>query len=330
MHVSGQEAPFPDLFESCQEQVETYREQYDERIPVTTHFVECAVVEYDDADDEDIDQYFDEITDVYDELLEVDSEEYRDRFRNRTTYDDSLLEAFHRSNHWKMMRNMGVWGAFLGLANGGTPEGSMMTAVGGAAGIGIAHGYMVLHGRNENYINSTELIGISSDPIPKPKAYSVLAAELFHAYQDTFKSDTRAIPMLEEGVERGVRIRTLAEQTDEESMQKMYDAERSDVLVNAYATLCDEQDEPVEEQLREMGLTSAEADIVTDNIDNTMNREHNVGAAALQQAEEQHGDEIYENIFHGDRSQLPEWFHELFDTVPYRKRALKKTNLIPL
>lgn len=165
------------LHEVCASQIETYRRRYPEQPPLS----ESIHRELGDslASEADIDTCFEALTDIYDDILAVDSTPYRDTWRNLILYDCS-------------------WRERLKLLGSNLPASLTL--------VWISARYAA---------HSGGYIGVNSGRLPQPAAYSTLASELLHAYQHQFDSPTLDHPYLWEGMDLGASIRALEQLADE-------------------------------------------------------------------------------------------------------------------
>lgn len=165
------EAFFEQLQSTCADAVEAYRAEHLDAPPLT----ESLLQDFDNplASEADLHECFDELTRFYDGLLDVDSTPYRDTWREHLVYDCSRRER-------------------LSLLASDLPESLSLVFIGG------------------RYSARTGWIGVSPGQLPEAKAYTYLASELCHAYQDQFDSPTWAHPYLQEGFEQAVSVRAQA------------------------------------------------------------------------------------------------------------------------
>ncbi len=164
------------LHTTCADAITEYRTQFPDHPPLSEH------LQYDSdsplASETGLHRCFRELTYIYDDLFAVDSTSYRDQWRDHLVYDVS------RQEHLRLMSS--------------DPPTSLMLGWIGA-----------------RYAARTGHIGISTGRLPVPRAYSVLASELLHAYQHCFDSPTWHHPYLQEGMDRAVSVRALTQLAQE-------------------------------------------------------------------------------------------------------------------
>lgn len=155
---------------TCANAIDAYRTQYPEKPPLSEQFEDNNSRL---ASTDDVNARFAELTDFYDDLFDVDSTPYRDLWREHLLYDCSRQER-------------------LALLGSDLPSSLTFTWITG------------------RYAGHTGHIGVSSERKPAPRAYSLLASELCHAYQHRFDSPTWQHPYLQEGFEKAASLRALA------------------------------------------------------------------------------------------------------------------------
>jgi hypothetical protein len=162
---------FEQLQSICSDAVESYRAEYPDAPPLTESLQQNSDGPL--ASEADLHERFDELTRFYDDLLDVDSTQYREMWRKHLVYDCSRRER-------------------LALLTSDLP--ASLTLV-------------FIEGR---YSARTGRIGVSPGQLPETTAYTYLASELCHAYQHQFDSPTWKHPYLQEGFEQAVSVCTQA------------------------------------------------------------------------------------------------------------------------
>ncbi|WP_132061063.1 hypothetical protein [Halorussus amylolyticus] len=160
------------LHTTCAEAITEYRTQFLDHPPLSERLRYDSDTPF--ASEADLHRCFQEFIQIYDDLFEVDSTPYRNQWRDHLVYDVS------RREHLRLMAS-------------DPPSSLMLVWIGG------------------RYAGSTGHIGVSTGRLPVPRAYSLLASELLHAYQDCFDSPTGNHPYLQEGMDRAASAQALAQ-----------------------------------------------------------------------------------------------------------------------
>lgn len=217
------EASRRQLREVCSGQIEAYRQRYPEKPPLNEH-IERELTDP-RANKEDIYACFETLIDIYDELLAVDSTPYRDAWRDHILYDCSRQER-------------------LEILGSDLPASLTLVWISGRYA-----------GRSGGYI------GVNSGRRPEPAAYSTLASELLHAYQDQFDSPTLHHPYLMEGMDLGAAIRALEQLGDEwndDAITHLATRQRTQALLQGVIAHGIQAGGNTAREVRSLGLTQAE------------------------------------------------------------------------
>lgn len=175
------DAAFSDrLHARCAEAIERYRAQYPDGPALST--VGTPELDAPPASTADVHEAFTALTEVYDDLLDVDSTPHRDTWRDHLVYDCTRRER-------------------LALLTSDIPASLLLVVVLGGW-----------------YMPSTGHIGVSPTTLLAPQAIATLASELCHAYQDAFASPTWDHPYLMEGFERAASVRALEQVVERDAL----------------------------------------------------------------------------------------------------------------
>ena len=183
------------LRSTCADAIEAYRVEYPDAPPLT----ESLLQDLDGplASETDLHERFQELTRFYDDLFDVDSTPYRDKWRDHLVYDCSRRER-------------------LALLTSDLPASLTLVFIGG------------------RYSARTGRIGVSPGRLPEAMAYTYLASELCHAYQHLFGSPTWMHPYLQEGFEQAVSVRSqahLAAELQHDSLTHLAKRQRTKTLL---------------------------------------------------------------------------------------------------
>lgn len=213
---------FEQLRSTCADAVEAYRTDYPNAPPLTDSLLQ----ELDGplASRADLYERFDDLTRFYDDLFDVDSTPYRKTWREHLLYDCSRRE-------------------YLSLLTSDLPESLSLVFITG------------------RYSARTGWIGVCSGQLPEAAAYTYLASELCHAYQDQFNSVTWTHPYLREGFEQAVSVRAqahLASELKHDSLAHLADRYRTKTLVEGVLAHGTRRGGITPRAVRELGITGAE------------------------------------------------------------------------
>lgn len=128
-------------------------------------------------------------------------------------------------------------------------------------------------------------------------ALYTLVAELYHWYQHKFNSPTKDDPLLYEGSERACTIKVMEKFANQHKDSSL--AEKIDVLNSAQKIEILRDFQCFIHSFKETG------DVESEQLDAFL---YNIGASAIFSAERRAGEKIYSKVFHGEWSDLPEWF----------------------
>jgi hypothetical protein len=211
------------LREVSAEQIETYRRRYLEQLPLSEDIYRDLGDSL--ASEADIDTCFDALTDIYDDILAVDSTPYRDTWRTRILYDCS-------------------WRERLKILGSNLPASLTLVWISG------------------RYAPSSGgYIGVNSGGLPRPAAYSTLASELLHAYQHQFDSPTWDHQYLWEGIDLGASIKALEQLADEwnnDVIAHLAIRQRTQALLKGVLAHGIHADANTASEVRSLGLTETE------------------------------------------------------------------------
>ena len=213
---------FEQLRSICSDSIEAYRIEYPDAPPLTEPLL--PHVDGPLATEADVHKCFDELTHLYDELLNVDSTPYRESWREQLVYDCSLRER-------------------VALLTSDLPVSLTLVFIGG------------------RYSGWTGKIGVSPGQLPEASAYMYLASELCHAYQHRFDSPTWNHPYLQEGFERAVSLRALAFFTAElqhEFLIHLTERQRTKSLLKGVLAHGTRQGGIESSAVRDLGVTNEE------------------------------------------------------------------------
>ncbi len=149
---------------------------------------------------------------------------------------------------------------------------------------------------------------------------------MVQAYQDEFDSPTfEASSPLGEGLASAMTIQAmdfLAEQREDDvDWELLRDRDRLISLLHAYGSLQNPDGDIRQESLEELGVAPADAEEITAWFKEMGKRnvvsigKYSVGSAAIQMAVEEHGEDVYEEVFHGENDLLPSWVDEYREYV---------------
>ncbi|WP_248895391.1 hypothetical protein [Haloplanus halobius] len=210
------------LRSTCADAIEAYRAEYPDAPPLT----ESLLQDLDGplASEADLHERLDKLMRFYDDLLDVDSTPYRDRWREHLVYDYSRRER-------------------LALLTSDLPASLTLVFIGG------------------RYSARTGWIGVSPGRLSESTAYTYLASELCHAYQHRFDSPTWMHPYLQEGFEQAVSIRAqayLAAELKHDSLAHLAKRQRTKTLLEGVLAHGTRRGgiEPV--AVRDLGVTDEE------------------------------------------------------------------------
>lgn len=217
------EETFFELLQSiCADTLAAYRTEYPDAPPLT----ESLFGNFDSplASENDLHKRFDELTQFYDDLLNVDSTPYRDTWRDHLVYDCSRCER-------------------LALLTSDLPESLTLVSIAG------------------RYSAQTGHIGVSPGKLPEPTAYTYLASELCHAYQHQFDSPTWAHPYLQEGFEQAVALLAqthIAAELHHESLAHLAERQRTKTLLEGVLAHGTRRGGITPATVRELGVSDTE------------------------------------------------------------------------
>ncbi len=282
------------------------------------------------ASEEDVLDFADEVFDIYDELLGVETDEtMRDEMKDAINYDLDLLDraklAVSPTLQFGTLSAVGgstMLGAIsltpsIPFMNGIIPLTGL--ALGAGTALGAQHIYRRIteDGHYEEIDNpfGGQIISISKDRKAKDSAYPTVLSEVLHAYQDLHSSPTYNDMHLREGMDRAVKTRAseiLADRGYEDiDWDWNYRSYRAETLAHAYSILRGEDDEENLEALQELGFDEYDAETLVEDIHKTRKsnfEEYTVGSSAVFLAEKEYGDQAYQEVFHGNFDILPDWF----------------------
>jgi hypothetical protein len=133
----------------------------------------------------------------------------------------------------------------------------------------------------------------------KPEVYRGLASELFHAYQFKTGSDTWADPFLREGLERAASLKALEDEYPERAQ-----AFRTHVLTDGYVRAARLKGEEPDLEVGDQVVKEIRENQESGNVDAALG--YNLPASLINAAEDQHGEQVYREIFHGDLTSIQE------------------------
>lgn len=206
---------------ACSEAITEYRAQFPDGIPLT-EFEDRDVGPFASAGD--VDARFTDFTEFYDGLFDVDSTPYRDEWREKLVYDCTRRERLEQLTN-DLPRSLT---------------------------------FLLIEGR---YVRSTGHIGVSHGRLPPATAYSFLASELCHAYQDRFDTPTWTHPYAMEGFEQAASHRALehlASTLDDDSIAQAAAKDRARILLQGVMAHETRRGGITPATIRELGVTDEE------------------------------------------------------------------------
>lgn len=266
------------------------------------------------ADEEDIYRVGDKLLDLYDNLLEVETDQdTREDLKDSFVYNPglkSLLKPEASINSAVLYGTSLGTGLLLSMAD---PAHTEIYAVASVA-LGQSYNYRMNRSlANASYDDKTETIGISTDKETLVDATDILAAELVHAYQDNFDSATWGennlitsfdprTPAIREGFERATRIKALETLASDNFMDQDWETlahkRKTSTIINGY--LQGIEDDIDMETLSDLGLSKESSETAMDNIDSAESRKYDLVASRILGNEIIHGERVFSELFNGN------------------------------
>lgn len=305
------------VLDEVRSQAETYVDRFDGEPPLSQREIN-ETLEGEDASRKDVYDAADELMDFYDDLLDRDTSDVRDEFKDDILYDMSAKEMISPRLDKQSAK---IFGSGLAAPAAFAVYEPSMAGEALAASLMVCE-YFNTKGTVSNaeagYNPFSEKIGVSKDTLPKREAYDTLASELFHRHQHHFGSDTwmevnrsNDVPPLTEGLERASKIRALSHFSDEEfqglDWEELYDKRAASTLVNGYAQALSEVSDLEEQDLVDIGLSEEKAGEAIDNVGSGESKGYDLLAASLLVQEGLEGDRVYRDTFDGDLRYVPEF-----------------------
>lgn len=312
LSIDAEESYIENLEELAIDAVEDYHDKYDEELPIKFGEEQRIVEDREEATREDVEGFVEELSDFYDDLLGTDSSAYQSSLKDSTIYNPSLLESVTQYPRQTTGQVSAAGCATVSLFVG-DPILSPLVGLGSFMALSRYESH-----REGSYHQWDGYINVSQSQQPFSKTYRTLGAELYHAIQHREGSPTDSNEFLKEGSERASHIKAIkdyADRHEDEGFEKFYDAARAGVLVRGTSQL----KKYAEDSLMELSIFSREDEIETHLTEEESSiyrnpllgrcgsKEYDIGAAALFLAEDEQGEEIYEEVFRGDYSSLPDW-----------------------
>lgn len=267
------------------------------------------------ADLEDVYTAADELMDFYDDLLDVDTADVREEFKDDILYDMSVREMLSPRLDKQTAKIFGS--GLVAPAAAAIMEPSMAEEV--LVASTLLCEYFNTKGTVSNaeagYNPFSQKIGVSRDTLQERKAYDNLASELLHRYQHHFDSETwmdvnrsSEVDPVTEGFERASKIEAL-DHFDQIGFrglnwQELHDMRRASTAINGYAQALSEISDISVDDMVDLGLSESKASEAVENVGTDSSRGYDLLAASLL-ARGKDSDSTYSEVFHGDFRQVP-------------------------
>ncbi len=318
-----QERLADDIRALTSERVDEYRRKYEDPLPVTLEGTYGGLRHGEKGTSEDVEDYFEELTGFYDELLEVDSTPFREKFRDGIRYDTSFREVAEDSVDLLGASN-GAVGASLtagGLFLLGYDPGLAVTAGAFTGSLGSLLQTRFMHDGSYNSYRGT--IGVGRKPEEKPELFYKLSKELYHAYQANFDSETYGDMFLEEGSEQAISVHAFSELKD---WEKEVDTLELNTFISGHYRFEELLgNDPGKENLEELGLRTDEVESFLNDRDRHIDETYHVGASAILTEENMRSTEVFREVFHGE-SDIPGTLEGLENRTTRSGRFIHRTS----
>lgn len=304
------------VLEEMRSQAEAYVQQFDGD-PLLDQREINRYLDGPEASREEVYEAADELMDFYDELLGQDTTDVRDEFKDDIMYDMSMRELLVPEANMQTAKIFGSGLVLPALVAAIEPSAAGEALLGSAAVCERFNVKAKKHNADGHYSHFSGNIGVNEDRLPERQAYDTLASEMVHKYQHFFDSDTwmsmnrdEDIDPVADGFERAVKIKALENFAETEfkdlNWKELHDMRSASTAVNGYAQALSETGEVMESDLRELGLSDEKASEAVETVDSSSSRGYDLVAAALLAEENISGPQVYEDVFEGDFSSIPD------------------------
>lgn len=297
-------------------QAEEYARRYDGK-PLLSQREISESIEGNDASRDEVYDAADEIIDFYDTILDVDTSQVREEFKDDILYDLSIKDILRprADKQSALIFSSGAVASFFTAFVEPSMTGEVL--VGSTAACQYFNSKANWKNAEAGYNPFSQKIGVSRSTTPKAEAYDVLASEILHRYQHHFESDTwmdinreNEVDELTEGLERSMKIKALenfdTQNYESENWRELHDMRKASTAINGYAQALSEIKEAETSDLTEIGLTEESASETVNNIDSGESRGYDLIASYLLAVEEIKPD-IFCETFHGNFDHFPEF-----------------------
>jgi len=270
-----------------------------------------------EASKDDIYEAADFLMDFYDDLLDQDTGDVREEFKDDILYDMSIREVLTPRADRQAVKIFGSGLIAPSVVAAFEPSVAGEALAASALACEYFNSKATASNAEAGYNPYSRKIGVSKDRLPERQAYDTLASELFHRYQHEFESPTwtsqrvKDVPPMTEGLERASKISALENFAEQDfrglDWEELHDMRAASTAVNGYAQALSETSGVSEQDMREIGLSDQKASEAVENVDSDESRGYDLVAASLMAGEKVSGPEVYLEVFENgsDSSAVP-------------------------